>query len=136
MLRLTQSNRLETLAARLASALDGPALDPLVPEVVVVPNRGMERWLSLALARAHGICANVRFELPAAFVWDAIGRVVGPRAGLDVFDPSVLAWRLFDVLRRLERSERFATLHAYVDDATSDRPRWELARRIASVFDQ
>jgi exodeoxyribonuclease V gamma subunit len=135
MLRLTQSNRLETLAARLATALDRPAVDPLVPEIVVVPNGGMARWLSLAIARAHGVCANVRFELPAAFVWDVIGRVVGPRAALDVFDPSVLAWQVFDVLGRLEASPRFATLHAYVD-GDGDRPRWELARRIAGVFDQ
>ena len=95
MLRLTESNRLEALAERLVAALDVPTDTPLVPETVVVPNFGMARWLSLAIARAHGVCANVRFDLPAKFVWDVLGRVVGPRAEVDVFDPTVLGWRVF-----------------------------------------
>jgi exodeoxyribonuclease V gamma subunit len=135
MLRLTESNRLEALAERLAAALDVATATPLVPDVVVVPNYGMARWLSLGLARAQGICANVRFVLPAAFVWDVLGHVVGPRAELDVFDPAVLAWRIFDALGALEGDPVYAPLRAYVD-GPSDRPRYELARRIASVFDQ
>ena len=60
-------------------ALDVRSDTPLVPETVVVPNFGMARWLSLAIARAHGICANVRFVLPAKLVWEVLGRVVGAR---------------------------------------------------------
>jgi exodeoxyribonuclease V gamma subunit len=135
MLRLTESNRLEALADRLVAALDVRSDTPLVPETVVVPNFGMARWLSLAIARAHGVCANVRFVLPARFVWEVLGRVVGPRAEIDVFDPTVLAWRVFDALGSLEAGARFEPLAAYVD-APSDRPRYELARRIAGVFDQ
>src|SRR5688572_30854312 len=85
MLRLTESNRLEVLAERLVAALDVPSAAPLVPETVVVPNFGMARWLSLSIARAHGVCANVRFVLPAKFVWEVLGRVVGSRAEVDVF---------------------------------------------------
>jgi exodeoxyribonuclease V gamma subunit len=135
MLRLTQSNRLEALAERLVQALDVRSDRPLVPETVVVPNFGMARWLSLVIARAHGVCANVRFVLPARFVWEVLGRVVGPRAEIDVFDPTVLGWRVFDALGSLEPGPRFAPLAQYVD-APSDRPRYDLARRIAGVFDQ
>src|SRR5436190_1766110 len=135
MLRLTESNRLEALAERLVAALDVRSDTPLVAETVVVPNFGMARWLSLAIARAHGVCANVRFDLPAKFVWDVLARVVGPRAEIDVFDPTVLGWRVFDALGNLEPGPGFAALRAYVA-APSDRPRYELARRIAGVFDQ
>jgi len=134
MLRLTESNRLEALADRLVAALDVRSDTPLVPETVVVPNFGMARWLSLAIARAHGICANVRFDLPAKFVWDVLARVVGLRAEVDVFDPTVLGWRVFDALGNLEPGPRFAALEQYVG-APSDRPRYELARRIAGVFE-
>ena len=135
MLRLTESNRLETLAERLVAALDVTSTTPLVPETVVVPNFGMARWLSLAIARAHGVCANIHFVLPAKFVWDVLARVVGPRAEVDVFDPTVLGWRVFEALGRLEPGPTFAPLAFYVD-GPSDRPRYELARRIAGVFDQ
>jgi exodeoxyribonuclease V gamma subunit len=135
MLRVTQSNRLETLAARLAVALDVARDDPLVPDLVVVPNHGMARWLSLGLAREHGICANVRFALPAELVWDVLGRIVGPRAETDLFDPAVLTWRVLGALDGLEPGPRIAALQAYLE-GSSDRSRYELARRIAGVFDQ
>jgi exodeoxyribonuclease V gamma subunit len=133
MLRLTESNRLEALADRLVAALDVRSDAPLVAETVVVPNFGMARWLSLAIARAHGVCANVRFVLPAKFVWEVLGGVVGPRAEVDVFDPTVLGWRVFDVGR---------SSWPVVRDAQGLRPRavrssaLRAARRIVGVFDQ
>ncbi len=135
MLRVTESNRLEVLAERLAATLDAPGDTPLAPDLVVVPNRGMARWLSLWIARDRGVCANVRFDLPAEFIWSVLGRAFGQRANADVFDPAVLAWRVLGVLARLERRPPFTALHAYID-GPSDRRRYDLARRIANVFDQ
>src|SRR5262245_29604378 len=54
MLRVTWSNRLEVLADRLAAVLAVPAGDVLTPDVVVVQNAGMGRWVQLRLATAHG----------------------------------------------------------------------------------
>src|SRR5881397_1568761 len=66
-LHLITSNRLETLAAKLVGRLRRPLSSPLEPEIVVVRNQGMERWLKLGLAERHGICANYRFHFPEAF---------------------------------------------------------------------
>ncbi len=38
--------------------LTTPLSDPLGQEIIVVQSKGMERWLSMQLARHHGICAN------------------------------------------------------------------------------
>jgi exodeoxyribonuclease V gamma subunit len=38
--------------------------DPLKAETIVVQSKGMERWISLELARRQGICANVAFPFP------------------------------------------------------------------------
>ena len=62
------SNRMEVLAQRLCEVLKTPLASPLATEIVVVQSRGMERWLSLQLAEAHGICANIRFPFPNALV--------------------------------------------------------------------
>ena len=66
-LHLFTSNRLETLAARLAGRLRRPLPSPLQPEIIVVRNKGMERWLKLELARQLGVCANCAFPFPEAF---------------------------------------------------------------------
>ena len=50
-LNLFTGNRLVNLADRLAEKISGsPAAAPLEPEIVIVQSKGMERWVSLALA--------------------------------------------------------------------------------------
>ncbi|WP_347258708.1 exodeoxyribonuclease V subunit gamma, partial [Methylocaldum sp.] len=69
MLRLYHSDKLEFLA-ELLTADSTPPASPFEPEIVIVQSLGMGRWLSLRLADNLGICANVRFLLPASFIWD------------------------------------------------------------------
>jgi hypothetical protein len=97
-LRLFTSNRLETLAGKLAETMHAPLPSPVQAEIVVVQSQGMARWLQLELARRLGVCANVRFPFPKAFVWE----VFVPRPAVPDqpdFDPETLAWRLMRLCR-------------------------------------
>ena len=58
---LYTSNRLEILAEKLAQVLSAPLASPLQPEIILVQSKGMERWVSMELARHNGICANCRY---------------------------------------------------------------------------
>jgi exodeoxyribonuclease V gamma subunit len=58
---LYTSNRLKILADKLAHVLSAPLASPLQPEIILVQSKGMERWVSMELARHNGICANCRF---------------------------------------------------------------------------
>lgn len=64
MIRLTYSNRTEALLEALARRLDArrKSADPLAPIEIVVPNRNVERFVELGVARALGIAANLRFS--------------------------------------------------------------------------
>ncbi len=55
--------------------------DPFAREVVAVPTRGMERWLTQRLSNALGICANVDFPFPRRLTGDGGGGRVGDRPG-------------------------------------------------------
>ena len=80
---LVQSNQLECLFARLAAVLAAPLEDPLAPEVIVVQNAGMARWLSQRIALHAGIAANIQFPLPARFIWQVLaGQLTLPRIGV------------------------------------------------------
>ena len=54
-LRLYTGNRLEQLACRIADVLVEPLSSPLEKEIIVVQSKGMEHWLSMQLAREHGV---------------------------------------------------------------------------------
>ncbi len=79
MLHVHHSNRLERLADRLCEVIAAPLGPALAPETIVVPNPGMARWLSLAVAQRLGVAANLDCVFPAAFVWRVL-RAQGPRA--------------------------------------------------------
>ena len=68
-LHLHRAERTDLLADGLGALLADPQSDPFAEELVVVPARGVERWLSQRLSHilggAHGgdgVCAGVSFR--------------------------------------------------------------------------
>src|SRR5262249_55027368 len=135
MLAAARSNRLEMLADRLVEEVRESPVPPLTPEIVVVQSNGMARWLALPFARALGVGANVRFLLPAAYLWEVFRALVDDVPDTSPLEPAVAVWHLMAILGALEETPRFATLHAYWREA-DERGRYELSARLADLFDQ
>ena len=66
-IRLHAGNRMEALAEALAREVDAPLADPFAKERIIVPNRGVGRWLSLFLAEKNSVFANFSFPNPDGF---------------------------------------------------------------------
>ena len=135
-LKLFVSNRLEMLAEKLAEILRIPLASPLEKEVIVVQSRGMERWISLRLARYHGICANYRFPFPRAMVNEIFGAVIPEFQESSSFEPEIMRWKVMKLLPSCITREGFENLKSYLEDGRSNLKRFQLAERIAAVFDQ
>lgn len=136
MLRVYHSNRLERLCERLVEVTAEPLPDPMAPEWFLVQTQGMARWLSLQLAERTGVAANLRFFMPAAFVWRLLAEQI-PEAGEEsAWDRDTLAWRILALLPEFLDQPAFASLRRYVAGERPAFRRWQLARRIADVFDQ
>lgn len=133
---LVQSNQLERLFERLAAVLAVPPADPLAAEVIVVQNAGMARWLSQRLALDAGVAANIRFPLPARFIWQVLaGQLTLPEDRGD-FDRQVLRWRIFQALAGDGVRPRFAEPAAYLRDDRDGCKTLQLAEKVADLFDQ
>jgi len=138
-LHLNSSNRIEILQGQLAQLLVAcPLANPFAPEVVLVQNMAMQRWLNLQLAAAHGVAANIDYPLPAAWIWQFGQAVVAPGQALRV-DPLFrdhAAWRIYALLPGMLEQAAFFPLQHYLCDDTSGIKRWQLSQRIADVFDR
>jgi exodeoxyribonuclease V gamma subunit len=148
MLQLFYSNRYETLVQALVEDLAAMPTDPWTSEEIVVPSAAVRRRLELELASRRGICANVNFSYLAQWLWTQIGGVVDVPAHSPL-GAERLAWRCYRLFG--EGAERFGAapedaqaepgawldsprLRSYLQAA--DAPmRYELARRVATVFD-
>jgi exodeoxyribonuclease V gamma subunit len=136
--RLYPSNTLELLAALLADELRRPVPGQalLAPDIVLIPQVAMRRWLQATLAAEYGIAANLEFLTPGEFVARALDANLGP-AGDDDLDAASLQWRVYAALDEpaLRRDPALATLAGWLADGDPLKP-WRLAGELAGVYEK
>ncbi len=143
-LHLHRAPRTDLLADALGELLSTPLDDPFATELVLVPARGVERWLSQRLshrlgtsgARGDGVCAGVEFRFPRSL----IAELTSTRDE-DPWAPDALAWPLLSVLDASMDQPWAVTLarhlghHDTGDEAEFRRGRrYAVARRLAGLF--
>ena len=136
MLHIHHSNRLERLRSLLLQRLDAAApQDVFAAEQVIVPSAALRRHLSLAIADARGICANVQFGFLAQWLWQQVARVV-PGVGADSpFAAATLAWRVHVAFGDAGFVAQHPRLQAYLGQADA-LMRYELACPVAALLEQ
>ena len=136
--RLYHSNALDVLAELLARELRQPAPGQglLEPDVVLIPQVAMRRWLQSTLAQTHGVAANLRFLTPGEFVRDVLDANV-PGASEDL-DAAALQWRLYAQLSdpAALSGRAFAPLRDYLGGGADALKPWALAGELASIFEK
>ena len=135
-LTLHTSNRLERLAEHLAEVIARPLRLPLGSEIVVVQSNGMRRWLEQQIAERHGICCNILFPFPQKFFQELLQSIFPDAAATELFDREVMTWRIMEQLPRFASLPEFAAIANYVRSDHRGLRTYELARRIAHVFDE
>ena len=98
MLHVHRSDRADGLIEALRGLFAEPPPDPFAREVIAVPTRGMERWLTQRLSNALGICANVDFPFPRTVVGDAVAAASGIDPATDPWLPERMVWPLLEVV--------------------------------------
>jgi exodeoxyribonuclease V gamma subunit len=134
---LYKSNRLENLARRLAQdTLRPPLSSPFVTEQIIVPAQGLAQWLKLELARQHGIAANVELPFPRAFFFGLMEKMLSAEARAGLIEPEALTWRLMEKLEPLLDQPAFKEIKNYFASSPDPRRKFQLAERVAGLFDQ
>src|SRR5258705_3047022 len=95
-LHLHRAERTDLLADGLGALLSQPLDDPFATVLVLVPARGVERWLSQRLSHvlgrgsgADGVCAGVEFRNPRSLIAEMTGTTVD-----EPWAPDGIGWPL------------------------------------------
>jgi exodeoxyribonuclease V gamma subunit len=130
----------------LADLVEDPLDDPMVAEVVAVPTRGVERWLTQQLStrlgsrpgRGDGICANIDFPFPGSVIGSALaaGGRVDPKA--DAWTPQRSVWPLLEVVDASLEESWLASLATHLRKSApeGESRRFASVRHIADLYDR
>jgi exodeoxyribonuclease V gamma subunit len=134
------SNQLETLRELLVQWLSRHPVPVLGVEEVLVQSNGIAQWLKMALAETAnghpGIAAGLKVELPNQFVWQLYRAVLGDSIPTSLpYDKINLSWRLLGLLPQLTDAV-YQPLQRYLQDDSDGRKSYQLALRLADLFDQ
>ena len=139
-LHIYTGNHIETLARRLSQNLrqsDASAeRDPLRPEVDMVQSHGMQRWVSMNIARHNQICANMEFPFPNAFLEANYGHAFGDLPEHSPFAPHHLTFRILRLLRLSMAEQPFESIGNYLAGDERQLKAYQLSKKLADIFDQ
>jgi exodeoxyribonuclease V gamma subunit len=143
-LHLHRAERTDLLADGLGALLADRPPDPFAEELVLVPARGVERWLSQRLSHllgsapdsADGVCAGVSFRSPGSLIAEITGTVQD-----DPWSPEAMTWPLLGVIDGALGEPWCRTLATHLghfdrgEEAELRRGRrYAVARRLAGLF--
>jgi exodeoxyribonuclease V gamma subunit len=142
-LHVHRAERTDLLADGLGRLLADPPADPFAPELVLVPARGVERWLSQRLSHVlgagnggDGVCAGVSFRNPGSLIAELTGT-----ADHDPWSPEAMTWPLLEVIDASCNEPWCATLAAHLGHGDTSAEgelrrgrRYAVARRLAGLF--
>src|SRR6201995_4911508 len=142
-LHVHRAERTDLLADGLGALLADPLPDPFAEELVLVPARGVERWLSQRLSHvlgaAHGgdgVCAGVAFRSPGSLIAEITGTVDD-----DPWSPDAMTWPLLETIDASLDEPWCRTLATHLGhfEAGEERElrqgrRYAVARRLAGLF--
>jgi len=139
--RLYHSNALDVLAGLLAETLAEPVPGQalLAPDIILIPQAAMRRWLQAILAERCGIAANLEFLTPGEFVTRALWANVPGE--MDDFSAETLHWRVYAALNDAELlaqpAMRRIAAHLCDKNNIPDLVKtWGLAGELAQVFEK
>ncbi|ULE33991.1 exodeoxyribonuclease V subunit gamma [Mycobacterium sp. IDR2000157661] len=143
-LHIHRAERTDQLADGLGALLADPLPDPLAEELVIVPAKGVERWLSQRLSHVlgrgtggDGVCAGIAFRNPRSL----IAALAGTARGDDPWSPDSMVWPLMEVIDENCTQDWCKTLATHLGhfEAGEEKElrqgrRYAVARRLAGLF--
>ncbi len=142
-LHLHRAERTDLLADGLGALLSDPLPDPFAEELVIVPAKGVERWLSQRLSRilgrgdgADGVCAGIAFRNPHSLIAEITGTVDD-----DPWASDALVWPLLEVIDETLDEPWCRTLATHLghfeqgeEKELRQGRRYAVARRLAGLY--
>ena len=136
MFTVYHSNQIDILKTLLVELIRANPFDnPFKTEQILVQSPGMSQWLKMELAKELGVAANIAFPLPATFIWNMFVQVLDDVPERSAFNKESMTWKLMQVIPDKLELPTFAPLKQYLAEDADKSKLYQLAEKIADIFD-
>ncbi|WP_294893167.1 exodeoxyribonuclease V subunit gamma [uncultured Gilliamella sp.] len=137
MFTIYHSNQVDLLKSLVSELMRRDPLEQVfMPDMVMVQSHGMAQWLQIELANDLGIVANVDFLFPSQFIWQLYQTLLPNSPQENSYNVESMTWRLYYLLPKIIERPEFDTIKHYLNIDKEERKQYQLATRIAQLFDQ
>jgi len=143
-LKIHRSDHPDLLVDALCDVIATPRTDPLATEIIAVPTRGIDRWLTERIGTVFaergigdGIAANIDFPFVHRVASDTLSHIPGTAGSLDARTGGALVAHLDRILDDHHSEPRLAIVARFIegpDRETTGVQRLRAARKIAGLF--
>jgi len=135
MINVYTSNRLERLAECFCENDSEYSGDVFYKKRIIVQSKGMERWLSLFIAKNTGICANYEFLFPSRILDEYFSHL---NEKIDKYSQNLMSFLIIKVLPSLLDKKEFEPVKYYLEsnEINQDRKLYQICSKISYLFDQ
>ncbi|KYN87358.1 exonuclease V subunit gamma [Vibrio cidicii] len=136
MFTVYHSNQVDVLKSLLVELIRRePLQNPFTQERILVQSPGMSQWLKIELAKEFGVAANIEFPLPATFIWEMFTKVLPDVPKRSAFNKEAMTWKLMQLLPGMLEQAAFEPLARYLQQDEDHSRLYQLAEKIADIFD-
>ena len=125
----------QLLDALVTDLIESPLSNPFDPDILVVPNHGMQRWLSIQLASKIGIAANHRFHFPNELLDTIFQFTVEDYQKPQISGRDHLLWIIYFLLPKIAELTSFQEIRHYIQSG-NDFKVFQFSKKLAGLFDQ
>ncbi len=136
-LTIYHSNHLDILKDLLIHLMQSaPLNDPFTTEQIVIQSQGMEQWLKQEIAKKLAITANIAFPYPSSFIWRQYSCLLASIPSSNPLTREKMRWKIMRLLPAELGKPEFASLKYYLQGDNNSIKRFQLAEKIADIYDQ
>lgn len=134
MLKIYQSQSLQTLAHHFSGIIKPDGENPFSKPWIIVQNNEIKEWLSLTISENQGIAGNFRFIFPSEFLWMLYRLQKDEPPQVLPADLNSMHWVLFELL---SSDQKLLSRIPFYDSGTdTPKKRFQLCGQLADIFDQ
>ncbi|MFI4819081.1 MAG: exodeoxyribonuclease V subunit gamma [Enterobacterales bacterium] len=110
-------------------------IDPLKPEIIVVKNNNISKWIKIKLSKQLSICSNIKFMTISKFIWKMISNLLNKNKNEYIFNQSIMTWKIMSLIPNIKDDKYFLKIKLFLNN-NDILKKFKFSNKLSYIFNQ